>query len=800
MASHDDLLQQGIAAARAGQLDQARQLLAQAIKVNPRSESAWIWMSSVVGTNEQRIQCLQQVIAINPDNELALKGLKALTASVEPAAPPSPPPAPPQVSPPAEVYAAPAAAPVEPPPVPPAAPPPAPQPVSLPPPPAPDGVPLIDPMQIAAAQREVEGILRQLREQSLSPFPQVQWAQPEALQGRSRSTLGAFAPLAVVISASLVIVVLVILFGSTIIGIISGRQRVGILSGSTAAPVRATSAPIVLTTRTPTPAGTPYDPGPATIPADAPHVDLSFGRPRPTAAYVLTPHPSSSSMGNALKVFYQGDYNGALDEVSRARAAGDDSLDGYFVEGMSLAHLNQLDQAIAAFNDGLNKNENFAPLHAGLASVYLQKTKLEQARAEAEKAVSLDNQLVMGYVVLAQVQLLTGDTDTALKTITDAKSKTSQYDVNLIVAEGNVYLAQGDYEKATNSGNLAYYIDPSSEGAVLLLARGQVALKLVNSAMVVLENYIQTVNPSSSDSWALLARIYSQAGRLSDALEATNRALQLSTNQSDALVARGMLYLEQGKIQQACDDLNNAIQKDDQNYEARLGRAQCSFALGDYDHTLSDLEFVRAATPDNPIVQTLYVQTLIKKERYNDAISAASAAYKRGLLTPEQRAFVLESWGYALYKEGNYDEAAGDIEAALKISETGTRHYIKGLILQGKKDYRRASTEFEWVLFWNQIYNYPFAADAQAHLVTVYGFLGKVVGTPTPTVTPTPKATPTKAPSATPSPTASPTPAKPGTPTPTPGKTSTVTPTPGKTTTPTLTPPKSATPGVTPTK
>src|SRR5258706_692977 len=94
MSSHDDLLQQGIAAVRAGQLEQGRQLLAKAIQLNPQSETAWIWMSGVVQTDEQRISCLQQVIAINPNNELALKGLQALGAMGAPSAPPSPEPPP----------------------------------------------------------------------------------------------------------------------------------------------------------------------------------------------------------------------------------------------------------------------------------------------------------------------------------------------------------------------------------------------------------------------------------------------------------------------------------------------------------------------------------------------------------------------------------------------------------------------------------------------------------------------------------------------------------------------------------
>src|SRR5688500_15941887 len=99
--SADNLLQQGIAASRAGQADEARRLFAQAIQLNPHNEMAWLWMSSVVQTDDQRIHCLRQVLAINPQNEFAIKGLTALGALSAP-----PPPAPPPAAPPPEAAGA----------------------------------------------------------------------------------------------------------------------------------------------------------------------------------------------------------------------------------------------------------------------------------------------------------------------------------------------------------------------------------------------------------------------------------------------------------------------------------------------------------------------------------------------------------------------------------------------------------------------------------------------------------------------------------------------------------------------
>lgn len=95
------LLQAGIAAARAGEKEQARHFLLQVIELDEEVEAAWLWLSSVVDDDAERQICLENVLALNPDNEAARAGLRWLQqhSTAETTAPaiapaPSPPPAP----------------------------------------------------------------------------------------------------------------------------------------------------------------------------------------------------------------------------------------------------------------------------------------------------------------------------------------------------------------------------------------------------------------------------------------------------------------------------------------------------------------------------------------------------------------------------------------------------------------------------------------------------------------------------------------------------------------------------------
>lgn len=73
-----DNLQKAIASIKAGNKAAGKQLLTEILKADPQNEQAWLWLTKVVDTNHERIQCLQKVTAINPHNETAKYVLASL--------------------------------------------------------------------------------------------------------------------------------------------------------------------------------------------------------------------------------------------------------------------------------------------------------------------------------------------------------------------------------------------------------------------------------------------------------------------------------------------------------------------------------------------------------------------------------------------------------------------------------------------------------------------------------------------------------------------------------------------------
>ncbi|NTU77899.1 MAG: hypothetical protein HGA45_00610 [Chloroflexales bacterium] len=97
-----DLLAQGIAAARAGRKDEAQATLLKVLETDDRSELAWLWLSGVMGSPDERRICLENVLEINPANTHARRGIELLAQSHPPAPRadcPRPAPGPPEPAP-----------------------------------------------------------------------------------------------------------------------------------------------------------------------------------------------------------------------------------------------------------------------------------------------------------------------------------------------------------------------------------------------------------------------------------------------------------------------------------------------------------------------------------------------------------------------------------------------------------------------------------------------------------------------------------------------------------------------------
>jgi ferric-dicitrate binding protein FerR (iron transport regulator) len=72
------LFKAGQEAARRGDNRQAHDLFRRAIEVDPYHEQVWLWLASVVESDEDRRVCFENVLELNPDNATARRQLQKM--------------------------------------------------------------------------------------------------------------------------------------------------------------------------------------------------------------------------------------------------------------------------------------------------------------------------------------------------------------------------------------------------------------------------------------------------------------------------------------------------------------------------------------------------------------------------------------------------------------------------------------------------------------------------------------------------------------------------------------------------
>lgn len=86
-STSSDLLKAAIQEIKMGNIASGQQALSKVIKIDPNSvyaEKAWVWMSATFSDSDQKRKCLESALKINPDNEVAQKGLTKLPPPIPP--------------------------------------------------------------------------------------------------------------------------------------------------------------------------------------------------------------------------------------------------------------------------------------------------------------------------------------------------------------------------------------------------------------------------------------------------------------------------------------------------------------------------------------------------------------------------------------------------------------------------------------------------------------------------------------------------------------------------------------------
>lgn len=724
------LLQQGIAAARNSQPEAARELLQRAIQLDPENETAWLWLSSVARDNKERRFCLKQLLALNPNNEHAIKGLRALGvevgASVQEGG--------------AETAGS---------------------------------IPVLAEDKFTRLQPALDDILR--RHSSEPPDAlNITWAPKRRRRygegGAERLRRATYATAAVVVVGA--VIGLVVLLAA--LGVLDSDDGTEVAALATRVP----SATPTLTL-TPTPGGATPTPLPLEVaailtstPAGLPR-GVAAGNAfefRPTAIYPRVDAAVANAIQDAVNYYSVGEYDLAVGTLEAEHVLSGDHCYPAVVYYEALSHaekgnpadLNRAERILTEALAYQPPNARFSScqdsplIFAGLAHVsYLQGGgKLNSALSWSSRALAADPKLVPASVTKARVELAQGQIATAWSTINAALTE-SPGDVNLLIMLAEIELANGQANTALDVIRQALYVEPASQMALRLQARTTLMLAeqspgdeesrqaryglAVLSAQTLLLYY-----PGDPLGYLLLARARVGEGNYRMAETALNHVLTAQADLPDeatdvvqeAYRIRGDLFYRQGRLLDARADLRRVVPSGDRAVDSavNLTLAEIDFRLGEYASGLNRVEQLLVDEPEKASYRLLKARALVElctfypdelSCDYRDMFAELDDALITALASDAQRADAYSYRGQARYwltmRNRSLDDderdlelrlALNDIDQALAVRQRAVDHYFRGLLLAELAEPVPALNEFEWVMLWHTRYGYPFVDDA----------------------------------------------------------------------------------------
>lgn len=201
-------------------------------------------------------------------------------------------------------------------------------------------------------------------------------------------------------------------------------------------------------------------------------------------------------------------------------SAATEEIHAILREGQALQEEGKGDQALQRYREALKLQEDYAPTHLALASVYLQLGREEEALKELERAAELapDNSFV-------QAQL------------------------------GRLYLKRDEFTKSVLALEKAKELDPEEAQIRYWLGAAYYFRSYADAkaAVAELEKAVE-LDPEDAETRARLAMAYvhrDDPGDRERALQALERSLELDPQQTEAYYYLGQLYLQAGRRKEA---------------------------------------------------------------------------------------------------------------------------------------------------------------------------------------------------------------------------------------------------------
>jgi tetratricopeptide (TPR) repeat protein len=292
----------------------------------------------------------------------------------------------------------------------------------------------------------------------------------------------------------------------------------------------------------------------------------------------------------------------------------------YMTEGKNI-------KAEKLLSKGVAKNKESIPLRIILSKLHAENKKYDLAEKYLKEVVELDPDKFSLRFGLATFYSTSHQLDKAEQVLRQA-IEDDEGDIWRYYALVEFLLTRVGQEKAIEELKLHIKNKPKLYGLQFALVEFYVKLGLKSEAKIILNNIIskKEFDPEGTKARNKLASIFLEEGDAVSSKKYLNQVLKEYPNDNDALLINGKLSLTAFDAVSAINGLRTVVKNDPENSEASLLLSRAHEMNNEPLLAENELKKSIEANPVNDVSHINYVNYLIYKKRYADAISVVEKA------------------------------------------------------------------------------------------------------------------------------------------------------------------------------
>ncbi len=361
----------------------------------------------------------------------------------------------------------------------------------------------------------------------------------------------------------------------------------------------------------------------------------------------------------------QGNYDKAMEAAESIIEEAPENPVGHNIRGAILINLNQLEEARAEFEAALEINQNFFPARSNIAQLERFEGRLDEAERQYRYILNEDRSNTQALVAMAQLASQRGQNTEVIEWLERAVASAPQSsNVRSILIRG--HLLNKEFAKARQAAQDAERDFPLNTTILATAGQAYLASESYEEAR---ESYSRLVSqqPQNIEARRILARTQWSLGETDEARGTFVRALSDATGNNSAGILTDLVSLEaqSGNFEEAvayATDLKKSYPN--ANYSDLLLGNLYAFAER-YDEAIEALNAAKAVA-DTAQARISLIQTYRKAGRTENAIAEIDDWVKGSPVTPNVRVIAadlylsLKRYQEALEQYEQIQKAVGD--------------------------------------------------------------------------------------------------------------------------------------------